>query len=76
MAGLIKKQVSTNEAYKRYGRKSVTLWRQKGLVNPVKQGGIIYCKVAELEKAADKNILESVLIDETMHLKASIKNRD
>jgi hypothetical protein len=56
-AGLMKSQVSTNEAHKRFGRKRVTDWRKRGLVTPIKQGGIIYWRVEELEKAALKNLL-------------------
>jgi hypothetical protein len=57
-AGLIKTQISTREAHKIYGRLRITRWRKLGLVNPVKQGGIIYWKVIELEKASVKNILQ------------------
>jgi hypothetical protein len=56
-AGVVKPQISTNEAYKRYSRKRVTLWRQNGFCTPVKQGGIVYYRVDELEKASLKNIL-------------------
>lgn len=56
-AGLIKPQISTNEANKRYGRTRINQWRKRGLIIPVKQGNIIYWKVAELEKAASRNIL-------------------
>lgn len=56
-AGLVKSQVSTNEANQRYGRNRVTRWRKMGLATPIKQGGIIYYRVEELEKASIKNIL-------------------
>jgi hypothetical protein len=56
-AGVVKPQISTNEAYKRYGRNRVTSWRQRGFVNPVKQGNTILFKVEELEKASLKNML-------------------
>jgi hypothetical protein len=56
-AGLVKSQVSTNEAHKRFGRKRVTDWRKRGLITPVKQGGVIYWRVEELEKASLKNLL-------------------
>ena len=56
-AGVIKSQISTNEANQRYGRQRVTRWRKLGYCTPIKQGGIIYWMVAELEKAALKNIL-------------------
>ncbi len=56
-AGVIKAQISTNDAYKRYGRKRVTEWRKLGLVKPIKQGSIIYWQVTELEKASLKNLL-------------------
>lgn len=56
-AGLFKTQISTREAYHRYGRARVTAWRRRGLVNPTKQGGIIYYRVEELEKATQKNLL-------------------
>lgn len=58
-AGVIKSQISTNEAFKRYSRKRVTIWRKDGLVTPIKQGKIIYWKVDELERAASKNILNN-----------------
>ncbi len=56
-AGIFKSQISTNEANLRYGRQRVTRWRKLGFVTPIKQGGIIYWKVDELEKASTKNIL-------------------
>ena len=56
-AGVIKSQISTNEAHKRYGRQRLTKWRKLGLATPVKQGKIIFWKVEELEKASSKNIL-------------------
>ena len=56
-AGVIKTQISTNEANQRYGRQRVNRWRKLGLVNPIKQGGIIYWRVTELEKATMKNLL-------------------
>lgn len=57
IAGVVKPQISTNEAYSRYGRKRVTLWRKNGFCTPVKQGNIVYYRVEELEKASMKNIL-------------------
>jgi hypothetical protein len=56
-AGVVKPQISTNEAYRIYGRKRVTLWRKNGFCTPVKQGGIVYYRVQELEKASIKNLL-------------------
>lgn len=56
-AGLEKSQISTRDAHTRYGRPRITRWRKLGLVNPVKQGGIIYWRVIELESASMKNIL-------------------
>ncbi len=56
-AGVVRSQISTNDAYKRYGRKRVTEWRKLGLVTPIKQGGIIYWQVTDLEKASQKNLL-------------------
>ncbi len=56
-AGVIKPQISTNEANTRYGRKRVNLWRTRGFINPVKQGNTCFYRVEELEKASLKNIL-------------------
>lgn len=58
-AGVIKSQISTNEAYQRYSRERVTKWRKLGLVTPVKQGKIIFWSVDDLEKAASRNILNN-----------------
>ena len=58
-AGVIKAQISTNEAHQRYSRQRVTRWRKLGMVTPIKQGKIIFWKVDELEKAASKNILNN-----------------
>lgn len=56
-AGLVKEQISTNGAYKRYGRKRVTEWRKRGLLRPIKQGNVIFWSLTELDKAAQKNLL-------------------
>jgi hypothetical protein len=56
-AGVVKPQISTNQAYQQYGRKRVTSWRKLGYVKPVKQGNTIFFKVEELEKASIKNML-------------------
>ena len=47
---LDKKQILQAEAYRTYGRKRISQWRENGEITPSKQGGRIYYDKEKLEE--------------------------
>lgn len=56
-AGLASPQISQRQAISNYGRERITMWRRRGIVNPIRQGSRIYYSVAELAVAHKTNLI-------------------
>jgi hypothetical protein len=56
-AGMEKTQITKAEAYRRFSRKTVDKWINRGNVIPVKLGASVKLNVLELETMAQTNLL-------------------
>lgn len=56
-AGIDKTEISQAESYRRFSRKSVDGWIQKGIIKPIKRGSSIKLNLAQLESLSMTNLL-------------------
>jgi hypothetical protein len=56
-AGIVKTEISKAEAYRRFSRKSVDKWINKGNLMPIKRGSSSKLNVMELESLVKTNQL-------------------